>query len=175
MSAAVPPRARPAVVPVLTEVIEIQPPAPAAGVVAPRTAPAPAATALPATTSPLRTSAPPVAAPPVTAPPVAASTVTAPPAPVSPATQVSAPLSAPAPASPPADWPSEQQIAQKVLQDVQRQIDGMLDFRLREAMAPVLARHADSLVQELRAELSRTLGDVVHRAVSQELAKLRQR
>ena len=81
----------------------------------------------------------------VAAPPVAASTVTAPPAPVSPATQVSAPLSAPAPASPPADWPSEQQIAQKVLQDVQRQIDGMLDFRLREAMAPVLARHADSL------------------------------
>ena len=165
MSAAVPPRARPAVVPVLTEVIEIQPPAPAAGVVAPRTAPAPAATALPATTSPLRTSAPPVAAPPVAAPPVAASTVTAPPAPVS----------APASASPPPDWPSEQQIAQKVLQDVQRQIDGMLDFRLREAMAPVLARHADSLVQELRAELSRTLGDVVHRAVSQELAKLRQR
>jgi hypothetical protein len=170
MSAAVPPRARPAVVPVLTEVIEIQPPAPAAGVVAPRTAPAPAATALPATTSPLRTSAPPAAAP-----PVAASTVAVPPAPVSPATQVSAPVSAPASASPPADWPSEQQIAQKVLQDVQRQIDGMLDFRLREAMAPVLARHADSLVQELRAELSRTLGDVVHRAVSQELAKLRQR
>jgi hypothetical protein len=146
MSAAVPPRARPAVVPVLTEVIEIQPPAPAAGVVAPRAAPAPAA-----------------------------STVVAPPAPVSSATQVSAPVSATVPASPPADWPSEQQIAQKVLQDVQRQIDGMLDFRLREAMAPVLARHADSLVQELRAELSRTLGDVVHRAVSQELAKLRQR
>lgn len=146
MSAAVPPRARPAVVPVLTEVIEIQPPAPAAGVVSPRAAPAPAA-----------------------------STVVAPPAPVSSATQVSAPVSAPVPASPPADWPSEQQIAQKVLQDVQRQIDGMLDFRLREAMAPVLARHADSLVQELRAELSRTLGDVVHRAVSQELAKLRQR
>lgn len=146
MSAAVPPRARPAVVPVLTEVIEIQPPAPAAGVVSPRAAPA-----------------------------LAASTVVAPPAPVSSATQVSAPVSAPAPASPPADWPSEQQIAQKVLQDVQRQIDGMLDFRLREAMAPVLARHADSLVQELRAELSRTLGDVVHRAVSQELAKLRQR
>ncbi len=136
MSAAVPPRARPAVVPVLTEVIEIQPPAPAAGVVAPRAAP---------------------------------------PVPVPAATQVSAPVSAPVPASPPADWPSEQQIAQKVLQDVQRQIDGMLDFRLREAMAPVLARHADSLVQELRAELSRTLGDVVHRAVSQELAKLRQR
>jgi hypothetical protein len=86
-----------------------------------------------------------------------------------------APVSVPASASPPPDWPSEQQIAQKVLQDVQRQIDGMLDFRLREAMAPVLARHADSLVQELRAELSRTLGDVVHRAVSQELAKLRQR
>lgn len=172
MSAAVPPRARPAVVPVLTEVIEIQPPAPAAGVVAPRAAPALAAAAGLATTSPLR-----APAPPVSVSPAAASTVVVPPAPVSSvtATQVSAPVSAPLPASPPADWPSEQQIAQKVLQDVQRQIDGMLDFRLREAMAPVLARHADSLVQELRAELSRTLGDVVHRAVSQELAKLRQR
>lgn len=170
MSAAVPPRARPAVVPVLTEVIEIQPPAPAAGVVAPRAAPAPAAASGLATTSPLRSPVPPVSVS-----PAAASSVVEPPAPVSSATQVSAPVSAPVPASPPADWPSEQQIAQKVLQDVQRQIDGMLDFRLREAMAPVLARHADSLVQELRAELSRTLGDVVHRAVSQELAKLRQR
>ena len=47
--------------------------------------------------------------------------------------------------------------------------------RLREAMAPLLARHADALVQDLREELSRTLRDVVQRAVSQELAKLRQR
>jgi hypothetical protein len=76
---------------------------------------------------------------------------------------------------PPPEWPSEQQIAQKVMQDVQRQLDGMLDFRLREAMAPLLARHADALVQDLREELSRTLRDVVQRAVSQELAKLRQR
>ena len=105
MTAAVPPRPRPAQVPVLTEVIEIQ---------APAVAPAP-------------------------------------------------------------ELPSEQQIAQRVMQDVQRKIDGMLDFRLREALAPVLARHTDALVQDLRQELSRTLIDVVNRAVSQELAKLRQR
>lgn len=120
MTAAVPPRPRPAHVPVLTEVIDIRSPdVTGAGAAEP------------------------------TPPPEAF--------------------------QPPPQWPSEQQIAQKVMQDVQRQLDGMLDFRLREAMAPLLARHADALVQDLREELSRTLRDVVQRAVSQELAKLRQR
>ena len=84
----------------------------------------------------------------------------------------------PAPPAPPMTTPavpSEAQITQRVMQDVQRQVDGMLEFRLREAMAPVLARHTDALVQELRQELSRTLRDVVARAVAQEMARLRQR
>lgn len=119
MTAAVPPRPRPAQVPVLTEVIEIQ-------------------------------------------------------APLAPTVPVEQPP-APAPVAAMPELPSEQQISQRVLQDVQRQIDSMLDFRLREALAPVLARHTDALVQDLRQELSHTLRDVVNRAVSQELAKLRQR
>ncbi len=69
----------------------------------------------------------------------------------------------------------EAQISQRVLAEVQRQIDGMLEFRLREAMAPILARTADALVRELRDELSRTMSDVVSRAVTQELARQRPR
>lgn len=69
----------------------------------------------------------------------------------------------------------EGQLAQRVLNDVQRQIDGMLEFRLREALAPVLARHSEAIVRDLKDELSRTMRDVVARSVAQEVAKLRPR
>lgn len=73
------------------------------------------------------------------------------------------------------ELPSDEQIAQRVMVDVQRRIDSMLEFRLREALAPILARHTESLIREMRDELSNTMRDVVTRSVSQELAKLRQR
>lgn len=66
-------------------------------------------------------------------------------------------------------------LTQRVLAEVQRQIDGMLEFRLREAMAPILARSAEALVRELRQELARTMSDVVTRSVAQELARQRPR
>lgn len=69
----------------------------------------------------------------------------------------------------------EGQLTQRVLNDVQRQIDSMLEFRLREAMAPVLARHSEAIVRELKEELARTMRDVVARSVAQEVAKQRQR
>ncbi|NBD21868.1 hypothetical protein GTZ97_14495 [Aquabacterium fontiphilum] len=104
-----------------------------------------------------------------------ASPVVAPAAVVTPTPELTAPLVPPVPPTTTPAVPSEAQITQRVMQDVQRQVDGMLEFRLREAMAPVLARHTDALVQELRQELSRTLRDVVARAVAQEMARLRQR
>lgn len=70
---------------------------------------------------------------------------------------------------------NEAQLAQRVLGDVQKQIDGMLDFRLKEAIGPLLARHSEAMVRDLREELSRTMRDVVTRAVAQEVAKLRNR
>jgi hypothetical protein len=70
---------------------------------------------------------------------------------------------------------TEAQLAQRVLGVVQKQIDGMIDFRLKEALAPILARHSEALVRDLREELSRTMADVVARAVAQEMAKLRHR
>ena len=86
-----------------------------------------------------------------------------------------APELAALPAEPGLPAVSDAQVAQRVLGVVQRQIDGMIDFRLREAMAPILARHTEALVRDLREELGKTMGDVVARAVAQEMSKLRQR
>jgi hypothetical protein len=81
-----------------------------------------------------------------------------------------------APSTSPAASPLvEEQIAQRVLGELQRQIDLLLEYRLREALAPLLARAADNLVRETRAELASTLHDVVARAVELELARHRAR
>jgi hypothetical protein len=69
----------------------------------------------------------------------------------------------------------EQAIVQKVHADLQRQIDGMLEYRLREAIGPILARTSELLVRELRQELGKTMKDVVARSVAQEVARQRSR
>ena len=74
----------------------------------------------------------------------------------------------------PADL-SHDQVVHRVMVDVQRRIDSMLEFRLREELAPIMARHTDAMIREMRDELSDTMRDVVTRSVTQELAKLRQR
>ena len=71
--------------------------------------------------------------------------------------------------------PSESELTREVLADVQRQIDLMLDYRLREVLAPLLARMTDGLVRDARSELASTLRDVVARAVAQELSRHRTR
>lgn len=68
---------------------------------------------------------------------------------------------------------SEEQIAHRVLTDLQRQIDMMLEYRLREALTPALARMSEQLIRETRIELADTLRDVIARAVAQELARMR--
>lgn len=70
---------------------------------------------------------------------------------------------------------NEARIVSQVMLDLQRRIDLMLEYRLREALAPALARAADQLIQEARAELAETLRDVVARAVAQEVARHRPR
>ena len=62
-----------------------------------------------------------------------------------------------------------------VLVEVQRQVELMLDYRLREALTPLLNRAADNIVREARTELASTLHDVVARAVALELARHRTR
>ena len=69
----------------------------------------------------------------------------------------------------------EEQMIQGVLVEVQRQVELMLDYRLREALTPLLNRAADNIVRDARSELASTLRDVVARAVAQELARHRTR
>jgi hypothetical protein len=69
----------------------------------------------------------------------------------------------------------EEQIVGQVLVELQRRIDQMLEYRLREALAPALARAADALVVEARNDLARTLRDVLARAVAQAVAQRRPR
>lgn len=69
----------------------------------------------------------------------------------------------------------EQQMIQNVLVEVQRQVELMLEYRMREVLTPMLSRAADVLIREARAELASTLRDVVARAVAQELARHRSR
>lgn len=86
-----------------------------------------------------------------------------------------------APAAPPAIAAArpisvdEEAMTQRVLADLQRQIDLMLEQRLREALGPALARMADTLIRDTRNELSSTLRDVVAKAVAQEITRLRGR
>ncbi|HWH82672.1 MAG TPA: hypothetical protein VNU71_10605 [Burkholderiaceae bacterium] len=84
-------------------------------------------------------------------------------------------VDADAPLAVPGAMLSEEQLAQRVLVDLQRQIDLMLDYRLREVLTPLLTRAADSIVREARTELASTLREAVSRAVAQELARHRGR
>jgi hypothetical protein len=58
---------------------------------------------------------------------------------------------------------------------VQRQVDAVLEQRLREALAPALARFTDSLLREARTQLTESLREVVAQAVAQELSRHRDR
>ena len=126
----------------------------------------------------------PVVTAPVASPPVLASVPEPLPIPASLLKPVSAPvqpLSSPTPVPAPltpargASGVDEAAMAQRVFSEVQRQIDGMLEYRLREALTPILARTSEALVRELRQELSKTMRDVVSRAVAQEVARQRGR
>jgi len=77
--------------------------------------------------------------------------------------------------APGAPMPDEAQLTQNILADLQRQIDLMLEYRLREAIGPALARTADALIREVRADLAASMRELVARAVAQELARHRGR
>lgn len=86
-----------------------------------------------------------------------------------------APVVAPQMPAAAARTPDEDELVQRVLADVQRQVELMLEVKLREALAPVLTRATDALMREARNELASTLRDVVARAVAQEIARHRGR
>ena len=69
----------------------------------------------------------------------------------------------------------EEEMIQRVLADVQRQVDLMLEYRLREVFTTILTRATDSVIRDARSELASTLRDVVARAVAQEMSRHRSR
>ena len=69
----------------------------------------------------------------------------------------------------------EARLIERILADLQRQVELMLEYRLREVLAPTLARASESLIRDARVELASTLRDVVARAVAQELLRHRGR
>jgi hypothetical protein len=66
-------------------------------------------------------------------------------------------------------------LTQRVLADLDKQLDLMFEHRLRETLAPVLARMTDTLVREMRNQLALSLREMVARAVSLELDRLHRR
>jgi hypothetical protein len=69
----------------------------------------------------------------------------------------------------------EAALTQRVLADLDKQLDLMFEHRLRETLAPVLARMTDALVREMRNQLAVSLREMVARAVSLELDRLHKR
>jgi hypothetical protein len=81
----------------------------------------------------------------------------------------------PAPTPPPSPVIDEAALTQRVLADLDKQLDLMFEHRLRETLAPVLARMTDALVREMRNQLALSLREMVARAVALELDRLHRR
>jgi hypothetical protein len=60
-------------------------------------------------------------------------------------------------------------LVQRVLAELGPRVDTLLEARLREALAPALARAADGLIRQARDELSLALRDLVVDAVDRTL------
>ena len=91
---------------------------------------------------------------------------------------VAAPVSKPAAAATaaPAARLDDEEIVDNVLAAVQAALveaDGPLDQRLREILEPALARFAETLVADVRADFAAALRDVAAEAVVQELGRYR--
>ena len=96
-----------------------------------------------------------------------------------PAPVVEAPLAmaaVPASAAPSVLRLDDEEIVDNVLAAVQAALaeaDGPLDQRLRDILEPALARFADALVADVRADFAAALRDVAAEAVVQELGRYR--
>lgn len=70
--------------------------------------------------------------------------------------------------------PDDSALVAELLGGIQERIDTLFQARLREAIAPALARAVDGLLRELGPELASALRETAERAVAQEQARRRQ-
>jgi hypothetical protein len=151
-------------IPTLTEVVSW--PEPPAAEAEEEVAPLPAPVAAPIAAA---------AAEPTQVPAAPAPTSVAAPAPsLAPASAAAATAAATAKV-PAAATHADVQLTQRVLADLQRQVELMLEVRLREALAPILARASDALVRDARKELTAAMRDIVSRSIARELGKREER
>ncbi len=66
----------------------------------------------------------------------------------------------------------ERRVTNRILQQLQGRVDFVLEQRLREGIHEAVERALGGLADDLRLGLQDTLGEVVSRAVSQEIAHL---
>lgn len=78
---------------------------------------------------------------------------------------------APAPAHISEPTPDTQAVVNEVLAELQPRIDMLFESRLREALAPALARAAEGLIRDARGELGSALHELVHDAVQRALQR----
>ena len=62
-------------------------------------------------------------------------------------------------------------LTQQVMSDIQRQIDAMLEVRLKEALVPIVTRLTDALARDARSELAKVMKEVVSRCVTEEVRR----
>jgi hypothetical protein len=67
----------------------------------------------------------------------------------------------------------ESRIAERVIERLQPRIDVLFEHRLRETLAPALARLYAALADEARKELAHVLREAVEQAVNEEMARHR--
>ena len=64
-----------------------------------------------------------------------------------------------------------EELSAEVLFELEQRIDSLFESRLREALAPALARVVDGLIRESRQELSAALRDLVEDSVTRALER----
>jgi hypothetical protein len=62
-------------------------------------------------------------------------------------------------------------LTQQIMASIQRQVDAMLEVRLKEALGPVITRLTDALARDTRAEVAKAMKEVVARVVADELRR----
>jgi len=70
-------------------------------------------------------------------------------------------------------WLQESRIAAKVIERLQPRIDVLFEHRLREALAPMVARISAAVADEARKELAHRLREAVEQAIDEELGRHR--
>lgn len=77
------------------------------------------------------------------------------------------------------EWDEEQwrrmesEIRERILYQLLERVDAMLEQRVRDSLADVLQLAVSNLADEIRSGLRHTLKEVVTRAVSQEITRLK--